>query len=316
MKTPSKFLSRLLPAVLSLTLLTSLSAFAQKQKKGDTAAQSASAQTSGPVDLNSASEKDLNALPGVGPATARKIIAGRPYASVDDLSKAGVSKSTIEKIRGQVTVSGSAAATTPAAAVPAGASTSASTSSSRRSSAKGDKAETTTAASSGPVDLNSASEKDLNALPGVGPATSRKIIAGRPYASVEDLAKAGVSKSTIEKIRGQVTVAGGAPAAKNPAPAAPPATTAATTPQPSQPAPPATAAKGSMRPEERQSTSSRGAPQSDVTPPPSGSGMVWVNLDTKVYHREGDRWYGKTKNGKYMTEPEAQAAGYRPSKQK
>jgi len=44
--------------------------------------------------------------------------------------------------------------------------------------------------------------------------------------------------------------------------------------------------------------------------------MVWVNLDTKVYHREGDRWYGKTVHGKYMTEPEAQQAGYRLSKEK
>jgi hypothetical protein len=60
-------------------------------------------------------------------------------------------------------------------------------------------------------------------------------------------------------------------------------------------------------------------PQHDAgttTPPPAGSGMVWVNLDTKVYHREGDRWYGKTKNGKYMSESDAQAAGYRASKQK
>jgi len=37
---------------------------------------------------------------------------------------------------------------------------------------------------------------------------------------------------------------------------------------------------------------------------------VWVNTDSKVYHKSG-RWYGKTKSGKFMTEAEAQAAGYR-----
>jgi hypothetical protein len=43
--------------------------------------------------------------------------------------------------------------------------------------------------------------------------------------------------------------------------------------------------------------------------------MVWVNTETKVYHREGDRWYGNTKKGKYMTEADAIAAGYRAAKE-
>jgi hypothetical protein len=42
------------------------------------------------------------------------------------------------------------------------------------------------------------------------------------------------------------------------------------------------------------------------------SGKVWVNLDSKVYHK-GGRWYGKTKSGKFMTEDEAKAAGYKAS---
>ncbi len=43
------------------------------------------------------------------------------------------------------------------------------------------------------------------------------------------------------------------------------------------------------------------------------SHKVWVNLDSGIYHKSG-RWYGKTKNGKFMTEEEAKKAGYRRSK--
>jgi DNA uptake protein ComE-like DNA-binding protein len=56
------------------------------------------------VNLNGATEKELENLRGIGPASAKKIIAGRPYSSVEDLSRAGIPAKTIEKISPLVTV--------------------------------------------------------------------------------------------------------------------------------------------------------------------------------------------------------------------
>jgi hypothetical protein len=47
---------------------------------------------------------------------------------------------------------------------------------------------------------------------------------------------------------------------------------------------------------------------------PPVKGMVWVNTESKIFHREGDVWYGRTKKGKFMTEADALAAGYREAK--
>jgi hypothetical protein len=143
-----------------------------------------------------------------------------------------------------------------------------------------------------PVDLNTASEPELVSVPGIGTSTAKKIIAGRPYSSIADLSKAGISPASIKKISAMVKVS------RVPAP------------QPS----------ASLKPLQPPQTNGGKA-----TPPPvpaqtaapgGGRGMVWVNTETKVFHEPGDKWYGRTKHGKYMKESEAVAAGYHAAKQK
>jgi hypothetical protein len=55
---------------------------------------------------------------------------------------------------------------------------------------------------------------------------------------------------------------------------------------------------------------------SQAAAPGGGPGMVWVNTSSKVYHCQKDRWYGKTKQGEYMSEADAKAKGNRPDHNK
>jgi hypothetical protein len=58
--------------------------------------------------------------------------------------------------------------------------------------------------------------------------------------------------------------------------------------------------------------STRTEAATNATPAPGGGhGLVWVNTDSHVYHREGSRFYGKTKKGKYVSEADAIKEGDR-----
>jgi DNA uptake protein ComE-like DNA-binding protein len=261
-----------------------------------------------PIDLNTASEKDLVTLPGVGPATAKKIVAGRPYARVADLARAGVPAKTIHDIAPLVTVGGGGAAeaASPGAAAQAAPDPASSTATGAGPPIRGAAGPRTgrSAASSSSlsvpppsptVDLNHASQKELETLPGVDPATASRIVAARPYSMVEELTRAGLSAVKIAKLAPLARVG---PAMPPPTPAGAPVAgigvpaTAGPSPIPAAATPPPATA-------------------GNRAPAPPEPGMVWVNLDTKIFHLPGDRWYGKTKHGQYMTEADAVKAGYR-----
>ncbi len=109
-------LCRLLSLFVCLALLFSPSLLGTKKKPPER-----------PVNLNTATSEQLQQVPGIGPATAGKILQMRktygPFKSVDDLlAIRGLGAKRLEKMRKYLTVGKAAAlkpATTPAKAPPA-----------------------------------------------------------------------------------------------------------------------------------------------------------------------------------------------------
>lgn len=138
------------------------------------------------IDPNRATEVELDRLPGVGPSTARAIMAAREDGAVfrrpEDLeSVAGIGSATVERIRSLLDLRD------PPPRPPE-----------RPPRAPA------------PVDLNHADLDGLQALPGVGPALARRIADARQermFTSLEDLERVkGIGPATIERLRSRATV--------------------------------------------------------------------------------------------------------------
>lgn len=96
----ARFSSAILGLV-ACSLLGILPAVSVAQSKPASAASSAT--SSKLVDINSATADQLKALPGIGDAYSKKIVAGRPYANKSQLKTRGiVPPATYDKISSMI----------------------------------------------------------------------------------------------------------------------------------------------------------------------------------------------------------------------
>ncbi|HEY6867954.1 MAG TPA: helix-hairpin-helix domain-containing protein [Candidatus Eisenbacteria bacterium] len=247
----------LVALAVALGLAAPLAAAAKSKSASSKSTSASHTSSSHKVDVNTATEKELETLPGIGTVMAQKIISGRPYKSVADLKHAGIPQSTIDGLKGHAMAS-------RVTSEPEAATTHKSSSHKTSSASSGGHAEESGRATATEKSGGSAGEHGAEAHE-AKKSSGQKTFFGIPIG--------GSSK----------------PAAKEEPAAAP--SRAASSPPPS-------------------SASEHAAPAEQ----PPAKGMVWVNTDSKVYHYEGDRWYGATKHGKFVWEDQAIREGCRPSK--
>jgi len=144
-----------------------------------------------PLDLNTAGVEELQLLPGIGPVKAEAILSYREskggFASVEELLEvSGIGERTLGKIKEYVIVNPQNVQN--------------STGSKNRIVSEKQL-----------LNVNLASQEELERLPGIGPVKAKAIVDFRekngPFKSVEDLVQIpGIGEKTLEKLLPYITV--------------------------------------------------------------------------------------------------------------
>ena len=137
------------------------------------------------LDLNTATLEELEALPAIGPVRARAILQYReesgPFYTVEQVVEVeGIGEETLEEIRPYTRVETEGLPSPRSARL---------------------------------LDLNTATQEELDALPGIGPVKAEAILQYReesgPFRTVEEIMEVkGIGEKTLEQLRPYVTVEG------------------------------------------------------------------------------------------------------------
>ena len=158
------------------------------------------------IDLDGASADEIARLPRVGPGLARRIIARRDslgrvggLPGLDQVT--GIGPGLMRDIGPHVAFSAGAEIPPESAPFPMAAAPSAPSSGGRPQADQ----------SRRPINVNSASAKELTSLPGVGPAKARAIVEWRsrhgPFRAVDDLARVpGIGPALLARMAASVTI--------------------------------------------------------------------------------------------------------------